>query len=245
MRVLSGATSSEHERREYIADLVRNSPIPNSELLYNLGLYMPRQALSRIMFVMELYPKILETHGVIMEFGVRWGQNMSLFQSLRGIYEPFNYNRKIIGFDTFSGFPGVDRHDGGKVTTGDYGVVEGYRETLETLLATMEQDSPIPQLRKFELVEGDATVTIQDYLKRQPETIVALAYFDFDIYAPTKACLEAIRPHLTKGSILAFDELNTPEFPGETIALKEVLGLDTYRIRRLPYNPLTSYIVIE
>lgn len=72
-----------------------------------------------------------------------------------------------------------------------------------------------------------------------------MAYFDFDLYEPTKKCLEAIQPYLTKGSVIAFDELNTPEFPGETIALREVLGLSRYSIRRDPLNPLTSYIIVE
>ena len=39
-----------------------------------------------------------------MEFGVRWGQNLITLNNLRGIYEPFNHSRKIIGFDTFEGF---------------------------------------------------------------------------------------------------------------------------------------------
>jgi hypothetical protein len=47
---------------------------------------------------------------------------------------------------------------------------------------------------------------------------------------------------LTKGSIIAFDELNDPNFPGETIAFKEVLGLNNYEIKRSPLNPLISYI---
>jgi hypothetical protein len=94
-------------------------------------------------------------------------------------------------------------------------------------------------------VQGDATITLPAYLKAHPETLVALAYFDFDLYAPTKACLEAILPHLTKGSVLAFDELNCREFPGETIAVREVLGLAKYAIRRDPSNSLVSYLVIE
>ena len=92
---------------------------------------------------------------------------------------------------------------------------------------------------------GSPTSSAPAYLREHPETIVALAYFDFDIYQPTKDCLEAILPHLTKGSVLAFDELNCPEFPGETIALREVLGLSRHSIRRDPNNPLTSYLIIE
>jgi hypothetical protein len=82
-------------------------------------------------------------------------------------------------------------------------------------------------------------------LSSHPETIVALAYFDFDIYLPTRRCLELVRDRLTKGSVVAFDELNCPEFPGETIALKEVFGLDKYAIRRSPLNPLISYFVVS
>jgi hypothetical protein len=74
---------------------------------------------------------------------------------------------------------------------------------------------------------------------------VSFAYFDFDIYLPTKVCLEAILPRLTKGSIIAFDELNCPEFPGETLAVMEVLGLSNYAIKRSTLNPLISYLIIE
>ena len=58
-------------------------------------------------------------------------------------------------------------------------------------------------------------------------------------------CLKAIKEHLTKGSIIGFDELNLHDFPGETLALKEVFGLDRYRIIRSPYSSVQSYIVIE
>ena len=48
-----------------------------------------------------------------------------------------------------------------------------------------------------------------------------------DIYKPTKDCLKAIKPHLTKGSVLAFDELNCDMARGVTPALKEVFNLVT------------------
>ena len=36
--------------------------------------------------------------GVIVEFGVWLGHDLALFESLRGVYEPYNYTRRIIGF---------------------------------------------------------------------------------------------------------------------------------------------------
>jgi hypothetical protein len=70
------------------------------------------QDLARILFMDDLYRRIVEVSGVVLELGVRRGQNLALFAALRTIYEPFNHNRKVIGFDTFAGFPAVDRKDG-------------------------------------------------------------------------------------------------------------------------------------
>lgn len=246
MKVLSGSSQTELQKRTEFLKLFKHTPIPDAELLSNLGLYLNRQTLSRILFMHQLYKKIINVHGIVIEFGVRWGQNLALFESFRGMYEPYNYNRKIIGFDTFSGFPEVDNQkDGNCIAKGDYGVLMGYENYLNKIIEYHESESPIAHKKKFELIKGDATETIKHYLEAHPETIVALAYFDFDIYKPTTTCLKAIRACLTKGSVLAFDELNCPEFPGETLALKEVFGLDKYAIRRNHLNPLCSYIVIE
>lgn len=245
INTLGGSTAAEVGSKNRLAANLRNANIPDKELLDNLGLYLTRQSLSRINFMQRLYEMVVPVHGVIMEFGVRWGQNMALFSVLRGIHEPFNYNRRIIGFDTFEGFPSVSAEDGAAVKEGDYAVSEGWKEDLEGILAFHEQNAPIPHKKKFELVQGDATQTLPVFLKEHPETIVALAYFDFDLYRPTRDCLEAILPHVTKGTVLAFDELNCPEFPGETQAVREVLGLSRYAIRRDPNNPLISYAVVE
>ena len=175
-----------------------------------------------------------------MEFGVRWGQNLALFQSLRGIYEPYNYTRKVIGFDTFSGFEGTSAVDGTAdiIAEGSYSVTEGYEKYLEQILQYHELESPVSHIKKHALMKGDAGKTAEQYVADNPETIIALAYFNMDIYQPTVKALEAIKPCLCKGSIIGFDELNCPHFPGETQALKEVLGLDKYRLVRHPPQSL-------
>ena len=107
----------------------------------------------------------------------------------------------------------------------------------------MSRICPISHIKKYELRKGDAGVELEKYLKLYPETIVAFAYFDFDVYAPTKRCLELILGHITKGSMLGFDELNVSDYPGETIAFKEVLGLDRHRICHSRFSPTQSYLV--
>jgi hypothetical protein len=241
------ASEREVEIRQNLIRSFRECPIPDNEIFSNLGLFLSRQNLSQLLFVNEIYQQLLDVHGVIMEFGVRWGRNMALYQSLRGIYEPFNHNRKIIGFDTFEGFPSVDEKDGKSdiIEVGAYNVTDNYEQYLTGILDYHEQESPISHIKKYELVKGDAVTSVQQYLERNPQTIVAFAYFDFDIYEPTVACLNAIKDRLTKGSIIGFDELNHKDYPGETLALKEVLGLGSYQIRHSKFSPTQSYIVIE
>jgi len=245
-----GYESSQDERqgRQQFLHLFKENPIPDTELLSNLGLYTRRQVVARALYMNDLYQKILQVPGVIMEFGCRWGQNLAWFISLRGIYEPFNQGRKIVGFDTFEGFTGIDEKDGAAdiVTKGAYGVTSGYEDHLAKVLEYHESEAPMSHKKKFEIVKGDASEEVEKYLYKNPETVIALAYFDFDLYRPTKKCLEVIQGHLTKGSILAFDELHLREFPGETLALKEALGLDKYRLKRSHFSgAYQAYLVVE
>ena len=57
--------------------------------------------------------------------------------------------------------------------------------------------------------------------------------------------LEMIAPRLTKGSVVAFDELNDPDAPGETLAVMEALGLNNIRLKRYPHASRVSYFVVE
>lgn len=247
IKIKSYNSADELKWRNYILNLYKNCPIPDGEILSNLSLFIRRQEWSRLLFMNELYKKALDIHGVIIEFGVRWGRDMAFFESLRGIYEPFNHNRIIIGFDTFEGFPTVNEKDGNSdiVKTGAYAVTHAYENYLEKLLDYHEHESPISHIKKYRLIKGDATIQIEEYLKANPETIIALAYFDMDIYQPTKKCLEMIKDHLTKGSVIGFDELNLHDFPGETLALQEVFGLDKYKIERNIYSSVQSYIIVK
>ena len=242
---LSSAT--ENTEREKFLSTFRSCPIPENELLVNLSLFMRRQVLSRMFFMQELYLNIINVHGIIVEFGVRWGRNLALFTSFRGMYEPYNYNRKIVGFDTFSGFPSVSQKDGNfaGIKPDAFSVTPSYEEYLAQVLDYHEAECPVNHIKKYELVKGNVLETLPRYLEQHPETIIALAYFDFDLYEPTKVCLQLIQKHLTKGSVIGFDELNYATFPGETLALREVLGLDRYAIRHSPHNPLPGYLVIE
>ena len=237
----------ENKAREDFAEHFKKCPIPDDQILSNLGLFLNSKNLSRILFMNHIYKKIIDVQGIVIEFGTWWGQNLSLFSALRGIYEPFNRHRKIVGFDAFTGFPSISEKDGKSdlMTMGNLSLTENYVDYLRKIMELQEKDNPLSHIKKFEVISGDATLTIDKFLKDNPETIIALAYFDFDIYEPTKRCLEAIKPRLVKGSILGFDELNDHDSPGETAALNEIFGLNNIKLKRCPYASRVSYFVVE
>ncbi len=209
-------------------------------------MFADRISLSRILYYNNLYQKILGVSGVICEFGVQYGATMSLLTNLRGIYEPHNYLRKIIGFDTFAGFSDdlipAERENGWE--PGDFNVPQDYVATLTDHLHTQESYSPIPNVRKFEVVEGDVTKTFDDWLEKNPHVVIAFAIFDFDVYAPTKHILERIMKHMPKGAVMAFDEMNAPMFAGEALAVKEVLGVENLRLCTDPNTPASAWHIV-
>jgi hypothetical protein len=49
---------------------------------------------------------------------------------------------------------------------------------------------------------------------------------------------------MPKGSILVFDELNEEAFPGETLAVMEMLKMNSLRVQRFDFEPRISYAVL-
>tara|TARA_B100000989_G_scaffold71526_2_gene50134 strand:+ start:493 stop:1257 length:765 start_codon:yes stop_codon:yes gene_type:complete len=246
-RRLNNKSEEEKTIFEDLVKMYKNSPIPENELLENLFMYMQKKDLAHLLFMNEIYRKILNVHGNIIEFGTRWGRNISLFINLRGIYEPFNHTRKIIGFDSFAGFPNISKKDGNhkSLKKGSYNVTNNYFKVLENFLEIKEKELPISHIKKYDLIKGDISKTSHDYFIKNKESLIALAVFDLDLYKPTKQALTAVFPRLSKGSIIVFDELNHNAYPGETVAFLEMFSKNKVKLERLTYSASKSYFIVE
>ena len=84
----------EKQNRETLIKMFNEWPGNDEFKIRNLGLFQNRINLMRVLFMNELYQKTINITGDIMEFGCRWGQNLSLFLNFRGIYEPYNMQKK-------------------------------------------------------------------------------------------------------------------------------------------------------
>jgi hypothetical protein len=208
------------------------------------ALTLSRSSVARILHLDMIYRRILGVPGQICEFGTHFGTSASMLLSLRSIYEPLNQGRVLNIFDTFEGFSGVSANDG-ESQDGDFGLPRNYEVLLEEVLALQASLNPNPHIPSFSIHRGDASLTVANWVQDNPHAIVALAIFDMDVYKPTLDAFTAIQPLLTKGSVLVFDELGHPNFPGETAALRDALGISGVKLQRDPFVPYAAWAIYE
>lgn len=239
------STAVEREVPGKIAEVFSASPDELSVRLANFPRYARRQHVTRFAALYELFKLNIPVKGSIVECGVFRGFSLMTFAQLSAALEPNNLTRRIYGFDTFGGFPSVseeDRPDQTGAAKGDL-AADSYEE-LSRLIEIFDQDRFLGHIPKVKLVRGDVTETIPSFVKENPHLVVSMLFLDMDIYGPTLAALKHFVPRMPKGSILAFDELDNPIWPGETLAVLEELGLGNLELRRFEFDPYISYALL-
>jgi hypothetical protein len=212
--------------------------------------YVRRYELARFMVQYELFKRTQKVKGSIIECGVYQGSGVLAWAKLSETLEPYNFLRKVYGFDTFEGFPSVAEEDKSSTNTAitkvgylkpEYDV---YSE-LQECIGAFNETRLLKHEAKVLLVKGDAMKTIPAFLKENQHVLVSLLYLDFDLYEPTLLALKEFLPRMPKGAIIAFDELHDQKWPGETRALLEAFNLNHYKLESLPFEPHISWIRLE
>lgn len=244
-------TRVDYEGRRKLETYFNESPGSSTEKLENFAKYVPRQNLARFMARYELFKLVQHVQGSIVECGVLFGGGLMSFAKLSAILEPYNFQRRIVGFDTFSGFPEIHDEDlrglsdrkSAHLKQHGFAAESAYEDLLRSI-EIFDTTRMLNHFPKVAVVKGDFNETAKKYLADHPHLVVSLLYLDFDIYAPTKTALELFLPRMPKGAVVVFDELNEEAFPGETLAAMEVLKLNEWRIRRFDFEPRISYAVV-
>jgi hypothetical protein len=246
----SGGTTRSAKEQSYAERMDRcitESPFSNLERLQNFSLYTPRQDMTNFLVRYEIFKRALNIQGSIIECGVLRGAGLMAWAQFSAIFEPTNHQRRVVGFDTFSGFPELAKQDrsseSGEARPGGLSV-DSYDHLLQCI-ELYDMNRFVGHVPKVELVRGDATKTIPAYMKDNPQLIVSLLYLDFDIYEPTLAALKHFLPRMPKGAVIAFDELNLKDWRGESIAVLESLNLRDFRIERCSFGSVISFAQLE
>lgn len=217
------------------------------EKLETFTRFVPRPVIMRFLCRYEIFKKVLDVHGSVIECGVLLGSSLMAWSQFSAILEPINHQRKIIGFDTFSGFPSIVKED--ETSKSEHAKVGGLNidsyHDLQESIRLYNMNRPLGHIDKIKLVKGDIKDTVPSFLNENPQTVVSLLHLDVDVFEPTCITLEHFFPRIPKGGIIVFDELNADTFHGETMAVIKEFGLNKFRIQRIPFGSQISYAVIE
>lgn len=170
---------------------------------------------SKILARYELFKRVISLPGDVVEGGVLKGVGVLYWAKLIQLFNPLS-ERKVVGFDTFEGFPkdltfAHDRQAGERL-----GLDANYTPVSpEEILGIAER---VGLAHRVELVKGDATRTIPEHLERHPGFRVALLNLDFDAYDPTVVALERLYPRVVPGGVVLFDDYGIREY-GESDAV--------------------------
>jgi len=216
--------------------------------LNNFTKYVRRQNIARFLVQSELFRMQLNVKGSIVECGVHHGGGLMAWAKLSSTLEPYNYHRKVIGFDTFEGFPSVSDADTKRhpdVKKGMFSVDYDVLDEIQNCIQEYDNNRYLGEIKKIQLVRGDANETIPQFVRDNPHFLVSLLFLDFDIMEPTTTALENFLPRMPKGAVIAFDELNNVDWPGETIAFLESMDIRKSALKCFEFEPNISYIVLD
>jgi len=239
-------TVAEEQVGKNIAGIFNNCPDSTEVKIENFPKYVRRQHLKRFLALYEIFKLILPVKGSIVECGVFKGFGFMSWAKLSAMLEPENLTRRIYGFDTFEGFPSVGEKDANMVAMPEEGgLYADSHEELQELITEYDRDRFLGHVDKAHLIKGDLVETVPPFVEEHPHLVVSLLFLDVDLYEPTKVAIEQFLPRMPRGAVIAFDELDNPIWPGETLALLESIGIQKLKLRRLDWDPYISFAIIE
>lgn len=204
---------------------------------YENGFYLTsdRRRIQKLIAHYEIYKKIINLPGAVVECGVFKGASLIRFAQFRDMLESV-YSRKIIGFDIFGRFPqgGVKEDD---EFIANFEAQAGDGIPIEALYEVLSYKG----ICNVDLVKGDVTKTIPDYIEKNKELKISLLHVDVDVYAPTKTILERLWSHVVPGGIVVFDDYGTVY--GETKAVDEFFSEKKVDFIKLPISHIPTFII--
>lgn len=193
---------------------------------------------SKLLAHYELYKKILNLPGDIVECGLFQGNSFFRFAHFRNLLESEN-SRKLIGFDTFDSFPETEYKEDKKYLENFISAAGEKSVSLDELIEIMKYKN----IKNYEFIKGDINFTVPKYCKDNAHQKISLLHIDTDVYEPAVTILENMYEKVVKGGILIFDDYGV--FPGETKAVDEFFKNKKEIIQKLSLGSNPSFVIKE
>lgn len=153
------------------------------------------ERISKFMCHYEVFNKIKNLRGDIVECGVFRGSSFSRFMCFDKI---FNTKKRFYGLDVFGKFPNSGTKQDRTVSKNHNKIGYGIKkDDLEFLLRKRN-------LKNFNLIKGDVLETLKIFLNGKKK--ICLLHLDLDVYEATKYVLENLLSSVVKNGIILIDD---------------------------------------
>lgn len=193
--------------------------------------------ISKILAQYELFKMTLDLPGAIVECGVFKGLSLIRLAAFRELLcNP--YAKSIIGFDAFGKFPetGFEADKAKREYFVETSGAEGIG--AEQLMQVLKEKSLD---RGVQLIAGDITQTVPDYVKAHPELKISFLNLDTDIYEPSKVILDHLYPRVVRGGVVMLDDYGN--WAGETKAIDDYFADKDVEIKKFQFSMTPSYVI--
>ena len=190
-----------------------------------------------------LLDRVKDVPGDIIECGVFKGTGVVSFLKIKKYLCP-NSHKKVIGFDFFDTdglLKSLSNQDQEAMSAlfkdrgfeHEQGFVSYLKQSIESFGF---------QEHEFELVQGDISKTIKEYISDKPGLKISLLYIDLDIEKPTYDVLCATWDRMSKGGMIVFDEYAYHCW-SESIGVDRFFKDKNVVVRSLNFMGPTAYVI--
>lgn len=202
-----------------------------------------RNVFNKLISKLWFYQMTSHLAGDIVECGVFKGSGVASWLKILNLYEPHSI-KKVLGLDFFdpgfvSELSGVDAVLMQQVFDRDKTLTAG-DVSLDAITEKLQLAGFAPD--KYELVEGDVSLTSKQLVEQRPGFRISVLYLDMDIEEPTYNALNALWDNVVPGGVVVFDEYAYHSW-SEANAVDRFIRERGLQLNSLPIKAPTGYII--
>ena len=187
----------------------------------------------------EIYKKILNVKGDIVECGVFKGASLIRFLTFRDLIEKKN-KRKVIGFDAFGKFPYPKKNYKNNKADKKFAKKHDNNIGLGININLLKKYLKKKKIINYELIKGDVVKTLPNYLNKNKRIKISLLHLDLDVYEPTRFVLDSLYKNISINGIILLDDYN--HIRGATLAVNEFIKENKLKVYKVSKHDRPYFI---
>ena len=233
-----------------LENIVKDSGLSLADVLESFPAFIRRRDLPRVLAHYELFKKIVDLPGSIVELGVYRGSGFFTWANFLETFCPGDRIRKVFGFDDFQGYSkfAKGKDDEARKYTEELNYyLRSDFDLINSLTKLHNDDNILRGVERCRIINGDICQTVPEFVSSTKGLRLCLLYIDTNLFEPTKIGLEYLYPLVVPGGIVAFNGYGQQPWEGEAKAIEEFFSNEGRQpiMRRFPFSKIPSAYFIK